>query len=115
MRANPRAAGRHVAQHRVEHAPGLPFMDRIDPDEHPIDRQKLGAHLVGDVIGVNRWLRAEAKCFQRFEDPMITIVLSGCASPRLPITAPNNRDPVALHTVNLVRLVKAGALTPLGL
>ena len=36
--SDPGSARCYVTQHRVEHSPGLPFMDRIDPHEHSINR-----------------------------------------------------------------------------
>jgi hypothetical protein len=42
-----------ITQHRIEHNPGLPPADRIDPYEHS-DRQKLFAHLAGNVLVINR-------------------------------------------------------------
>jgi len=88
MGADPGAARCHVTQHRVEHGPCLPFMDRIDPDEHPIDRQKLFAHFVDYVVRVNRGLRVNAERGQLLEYAMKAIVLRCCRSPRLTIAAP---------------------------
>jgi len=58
--ADPRSAQCYVTKYCIEHRPGLPFMDWIDPHEHSIDRQKLPAHLVGDLVGINRRLGMNA-------------------------------------------------------
>ena len=95
MRADPGAARGDVAQHRVENRPGLPVMDRVDPDEYAIDGQKLLAHLVDDIVGVNggfgvnaKWRSTPRRCDG-----------SDCSgrrvAPRLMIAPPKNRDPVA--------------------
>ena len=67
VRADPGSARGNVAQHRIKHSPGLPFTDWIDPHEHSINSQKLLAHLVSNVIGVNRRLGMNAKRRQLFD------------------------------------------------
>ena len=50
MRADPRAAGRDVAQQRVEHGARPAGVERIDPDQHAVDPEELLAHLVGERL-----------------------------------------------------------------
>jgi len=88
VRADPRSTRCYVTQHRVEHRSGLPFMDRINPHEHSINRQELFAHLVGDVVVIDRRLGINAKCCQLFEDAVKAIVLGSCRSPHFPLGHP---------------------------
>src|SRR6266446_3266932 len=98
VRADPGSARGYVTQHRVEYRPGLPLMDRIDPHEHSINRQKLLAHLLGDVVGINRRLGMNAKRRQLFEHAVKAIVLRGCGSPYLAIAAPDDCDPIGFYS-----------------
>ena len=50
MRADPRAAGRDIAQQRIEHGARLAGVERIDPDEHAVDPEELVADLVGEGL-----------------------------------------------------------------
>ncbi len=102
MRADPGTARRDIAQQRVEHGPGLALMDRIDPHEHAIDRQKLLAHLVGDVLVVDRGLGIDAERRQLFEDAVKAIVLRGCGAPCLAITAPENCNSIRFSVGHIV-------------
>jgi hypothetical protein len=104
MRADPGSARRDITQHLVEYSPGLPFMDRIDPHEDSINRQKLLAHLVGEVVGINRRLGMNAKCRQLFKDAVKAIVLRSCGSPALAIAAPENCDSIVLFTGHIASL-----------
>ena len=46
MGAHPGAPGGDVPQHRIEGRPVLPSCNRIDPDEHAVEPEKLLAHLI---------------------------------------------------------------------
>ena len=104
VRADPGSARCYITQHRVEHRPGMPFVDWIDPHEHSINSQKLLAHLVGYVIGIERRLGMNAKCRQLFEDAVIAIVLGRSGSPCLAIAAPENCDSIVLFTGHIASL-----------
>jgi hypothetical protein len=79
-------------------------MDWIDPHEHSINCQKLLAHLVSDVVVINRRLGVNAECCQLFEDAVKTVVLRGCGSPSLAIAAPEDRDFIVLYISHIVSL-----------
>src|SRR5947207_490344 len=96
--ADPGSARRYLTQHRIEYCSGLPLMDWIDPYEHPINRQKLLAHLVGDVVGINRRLGVNSKSGELFEHAVIASVLRGRGSPRLAIAAPEDCDSTMFRT-----------------
>ena len=71
----------------------LPVMDRIDPDQHAVDRQQLLADLVDDVVVVNRGLGVDAERGQLLEDAMEAIVLRCRCPPRLMVAAPEQPLP----------------------
>src|SRR6266851_9949282 len=95
--ADPGSALCDIAQHRVEHGPGHPLMERIDPHEHAINRQKLLAHLAHEVLVKNRWLGMNAKCRQLFKDAMKAIVLRCCGAPGVAIVAPDDCNPIGFY------------------
>jgi hypothetical protein len=101
MRADPRALGRHVEKHGIEHCPRLSVMDWIDPHQNPVDSQKLLAHLVGDIVGIDRWLGVDAKRSQFLEDTVKAVVLRRCGASCLAVTPPQHRDPVGLRVGHL--------------
>ena len=68
MRADPDSPGRDVPQHRIERRPVLPVGNRIDPDEHAVELQKLLAHLGDHIVGIDRGLGVNAERGQRLED-----------------------------------------------
>ena len=68
MRTHPDAARRDVAQQRVEIDAVAPLMNRIDPDQHAIDRGELGAHGVENIVFIDHRLGIDAKRGQRCED-----------------------------------------------
>ena len=78
MSADPRPARRHITQQRIQGRAGLALMDRIDPDEHPVDGQELRAYLVGEFLVINSRRGIDASSFERLEDAVEPIVL-GCA------------------------------------
>ena len=47
-------------QHRIERSSILLLGNRIDPDEHAIDVQKLFSHLVSHVIRIDRGFRGNS-------------------------------------------------------
>ena len=97
VRADPRASRRHIPQHRVEHLPGAAFVDRIDPNQHAVAGQKLGAHLVRIIVGVNRRLSVDPERGQFLENAAIPVVVRCRGAPGLPIAAPEDRYPIAIR------------------
>ena len=95
MGADPGPARGDLAQHRVEDGAGLALMDRIDPDEHPLRRQQLVAHLLGKILVENRGLGLNAARRQRREHLTKAIVCGGRGLPRRAVAAPDDRDPVS--------------------
>ena len=68
VRADPGASRGDVAQKRIECGPGLALMDRIDPDKHPMSRQKLLTYLVGEFLVIYRRLGIDADSGKLLED-----------------------------------------------
>ena len=73
-------------------------MERIDPHEHTINRQKLFVHLAGKGLVENRRLGLDAECRKLFEDAVIAIVLGCCGSPCRAIAAPDNCDSMGFYS-----------------
>ena len=71
-------------------ARGLTLMDRIDPDEHPVDGQELRAYLVGEFLVINSRRGTDASSLERLEDAMEPIVLGCRMLPRRAVAAPDN-------------------------
>src|SRR6202030_492943 len=55
----PYAFRRHIPQQCIEYDPVLSRKKRIDPDEDTVAAEKLLAHLIGHIIGIDRGLRLE--------------------------------------------------------
>jgi hypothetical protein len=91
MSADPHPSGRNIPKHCIELRPGLAAGNRIDPDEHTIDVQKLLAHTVCHVVGINCWLRANAECRQRLENGIEPMVLYRRFAQCMTIPAPEHR------------------------
>jgi hypothetical protein len=104
VRTDPRSTRRHITQHGVEHSPGLPSMDWIHPHEHSVNRHKLLAHLVSDIVVIHRRLGINAACGQLFEDVVKAIVLGIGRSPSFAIAPPQNRNPVGPHIGHIASL-----------
>jgi hypothetical protein len=68
MRADAGPKRGHITQHWVEYCPGLPVVDRIHPNEHSVNSQKLPAHLVGDTVGIDRGLDELRRCLCMLEN-----------------------------------------------
>ena len=60
MGAHPDAARRDLAQQRVEICAVAPLVNRVDPDEHAIERGEPCAHGVEDIVLVDHRLRFDA-------------------------------------------------------
>ena len=88
MRTDPHAAGRNIAQHRIEPEAVLAVGDRIDPDEHAIHLQQLLADLVDHIVIVDRRLRVDAKCRQGGKDRVPPVVVRLRVSTGLTVAAP---------------------------
>jgi hypothetical protein len=81
MGADPHAVRRHVPQQRVEHDAVAPLGEGIDPDQHAIATEKLLAHLIRHVVGIERGLRFDAERGHRVENAMKPIVPRRCRMP----------------------------------
>src|SRR5438309_12050220 len=68
MGAHPYAARRDLAQQRVEVGAAAPLVNRVDPDEHAIERGELCAHGVEDVVLEDHRFRIDADIGERGED-----------------------------------------------
>jgi hypothetical protein len=68
MGADPWAARRDIAQHRVQGRAGPASAERIDPDEDSVNAQELLAHLFGERFVINRRLDLNAERRQFLED-----------------------------------------------
>ena len=102
MRTDPGPARRDITQHRIELGPAFALLDRIDPHEHAINRQKLPANLVCHVLVVDRRLGIDADRRQLFEDTVKAIVLRSCGAPCLAITAPQNCNSIRFSVGHIV-------------
>ena len=67
MSAHPDAARRDLAQQRVEIGPVAPLVNRVDPDEHAIERGELCAHSVEDIVLINHRFGIDADIGERRE------------------------------------------------
>ena len=68
MGAHPDAARRDLAQQRVEISAVAPLVNRVDPDEHAIERGELCAHGLEDLVLVDHRFRIDADIGERRED-----------------------------------------------
>ena len=84
------------------------FVDRIDPHQHAVAGQKLGADLVGIIVGVDRRLSVNAERDQFFENAAITIVVRCRGTPRLPIAAPEDGYPIAIRGIRRAERARRG-------
>jgi len=66
---------RHIPQQCIEYDPVLSRKKRIDPDEDTVAAEKLLAHLIRHIIGIDRGLRFNAERGHRLENAMKPIVL----------------------------------------
>ena len=70
MGAHPHPTYRHLAKQRVELSAVATLVNRIDPDEHAIERGELCAHGVEDVVLVDHRLSIDADMVERREDSL---------------------------------------------
>ena len=70
MGAHPNAALRDLPQQSVENGAVASLMNRVDPDEHPIERNQLSAHGVEDLVLVDHRFRIDADIGERREDAL---------------------------------------------
>jgi hypothetical protein len=92
MRADPWTHGGDVAQQRIELLARLAVLDRVDPDQHAVDRRELRANLLDHVVGIDGRLGVDAERLKFFEDAMIAIVLRRGRSAHGAVAAPENCD-----------------------
>jgi hypothetical protein len=65
----------HVPQHSVEDRPGLSCKKRINPNKDTVAAKQLLAHLIRDIIGIDRGLRLNAERGHRLENAMKSTIL----------------------------------------
>jgi hypothetical protein len=69
MGTDPHAVRRHVPQHRIDRDAVAPFREGIDPDQYTVATQKLLAHVVRRIVGIERArLRCRARPSHRKRD-----------------------------------------------
>ena len=66
--AHPDAARRDLAEQRVEISAVAPLVNRVNPDEHAIERGELCAHGLEDIVLVDHRFRIDANVGERCED-----------------------------------------------
>jgi hypothetical protein len=93
MGADPNAARRDLAQQRVEMGAVAPLVDRIDPDEHAIERSELRAHGVEDIVLVDHRLRIDTGISERREDGLEPTGIWRATAARRFIAPPQDSDP----------------------
>ena len=98
MSADPRSARRNIAQHRIEHSSCLSVLDRVDPDEHPVEPQELLANLVDEVVSINRRFRVNADGAQLLEYAAVAVVPRRRFAACLAITTPEQRHPARIFS-----------------
>ena len=91
MRAHPGTACRDVAQQRVERCASFPVLQRIDPYQHTVHRQKLIANLVRKFLVENCRLGVKTNRGEFLEHATKAIVLWRRRASSLAITAPDHR------------------------
>ena len=74
MRADPHAFRRDIPQHRIEDSPVLSCKKRINPDKDAVAADKLLAHLIHHIIGIDRGLRVDAERGHRLEHAIKSIL-----------------------------------------
>jgi hypothetical protein len=72
MSAYPDASRRDLAQQRVEIITVAPLVDRVDPDEHAVERGKLSAHDLEDIVLIDHRLRIDTGIGECREDVLET-------------------------------------------
>src|SRR5262245_48352234 len=66
--AHPDALRGDVAQQGVKTGAASTVLNRVDPDEHAVQREQLFADLLGEALVVDRGPRLDADSGERFED-----------------------------------------------
>jgi len=56
MCTHPATARCNIAEQCIEHGPALALIQRVNPDQHTVDRQKLRAHFIGKCFIEHRRL-----------------------------------------------------------
>lgn len=78
MGAHPDAARRDLAQQRIEIGAVAPLVNRVDPDEHAIERGELRAHGIDDIVLVDHRFGIDADIGERFENGLEAARATGC-------------------------------------
>src|SRR5215470_18929707 len=92
MGAHPGAACHDLAQQRVEIDAVAPLVNRVDPDEHAIERGELCARGIEDIVLVDYRFRIDADIGERREDGLEPAGLWRGAAARRFIAAPEDSD-----------------------
>src|SRR5690242_16738183 len=91
MGADPDTSRRYIAEESVQLHSVAPLVNWVDPDQHAVDRGKLTAHGLDDVILVDRGFSSDAGISKRFENGFESTGFGYGCLPRLFITAPQDR------------------------
>jgi hypothetical protein len=104
MRTDPNAVTCDVTQHRIKHCPVSPGKKWVDPDQHSIACEKLGANLIHYIIGIERGFWFNAKRGQGLENAIKSILPWRCRVPLGDVPGPQQRQ---LHGTFYHRLSSA--------
>ena len=88
MGAHPDAARRDLAQQRIEIGAVAPLVNRVDPDEHTIERGELCANGVENIVLVDHRLRIDPNIGESREDGLEPSSLWRGTTPRHFIATP---------------------------
>ena len=83
---------RHVPQQRIEDYPVLSRKKRINPDKDAIAAEKLLAHLIRHIIGIDRRLRFNAERGHFLENATKSILMWRCRVPLRDVPRPQQRQ-----------------------
>src|SRR5215831_946386 len=92
MSAYPHASRRDLAQQRVEIGAVASFVDRVDPDEYAIERDKLCVHGLQDIVLIDDRFRIDADIGERREYVLEPADLRRGTATRGFIAAPEDRN-----------------------
>ena len=92
VRADPRAAGRHFTEQRIEAVPCPPVIERIDPDEDPVCLEQLRLELVRERLVEHGGRRMDTRERQLLEHAMEAVVHGRRRLACGPVATPHHHD-----------------------
>ena len=92
MSTHPDAARRDLAQQRVEIGTVAPLVNRVDPDQHAIERGELRPHGLEDVVLIDHRLRIDTDISECREDSLEPACSRRGAAARRFVATPENSD-----------------------